>query len=100
MDVDLHLGHAVKVLIYGPRGDGLACLLEARELPEPGTGARRWKDLASVIKDCFAILTASAGENPRKILTENGVRVVVTEENIEGCVDVLYGGGKKGKCKK
>lgn len=100
MDVDLHLGHAVKVLIYGPRGDGLACLLETRELPAPGAGTRRWQELAMVIKDCFAILTASVGSNPRKILSENGIRVVVTEENIEGCVDVLYGGGKKKRCKK
>lgn len=100
MDVDLHLGHAGKVLIYGPRGDGLTCLLEARALPKPGTGAGRWRELATVIDDCFAILTASAGENPRKILSENGVRVMVTEEPIEGCVDMLYEGGRKGKCKR
>ena len=100
MDVDLHLGHADKVLVYGPRGDGLACLLEARELPEPGTGARRWEELALVIEDCFAILAAGVGGNPRKILAEKSIRVVVTDENIEGCVDVLYGGAKKGKGKK
>ncbi len=100
MDINLHLGQAVKVLVYGPRGDGLACLLEARKLPGSGTGSRRWKELAAVIPDCFALLTSGIGNAPRKILSENGIRVVVTEENIEGCVDVLYGGGKKGPARK
>ena len=28
-----------------------------------------------------------------------GIRVILTEENIEGTVDLLYGGGKKHNCK-
>jgi nitrogen fixation protein NifB len=100
MEVDLHLGHAVKLLIYGPREDGLACLLETREAPEPGGGTRRWEDLADILGDCFALLTASAGESPRQILNRRGVAVLVTEGEIEGTVDVLYGGGRKGKGRK
>jgi nitrogen fixation protein NifB len=34
------------------------------------------------------------------VLGAKGIRVILTEENIEGTVDVLYGGGKKQKCKK
>lgn len=100
MNVDLHLGHARKLLIYGPREDGLPCLLETREAPEPGHGTGRWSDLSGILSDCFALLTASAGERPRDILSRNGISVVITDEEIEGTVDVLYGGGKKKKCKK
>lgn len=100
MDVDLHLGHADKLLIYGPREDGLPCLLETRTAPDPGTGASRWKDLAVTLDDCFVLLAANAGERPRKDLSRLGLSVFVTDGEIEGTVDVLYGGGKKkGSCR-
>ena len=101
MDVDLHLGHATKALIYGRREDGLACLLEARDLPEPGSGGTRWEKLAELLSDCFVLLTSSAGQNPREVLSRNGLTVFITDGEIAPTVDVLYGGGKKGKkCKK
>lgn len=95
MEVDLHLGHAVKVLVYGPREDGLNCLLETRHAPEPGGGARRWEKLARVLDDCFVLLAASAGEKPKEVLARKGIAVLVTDQEIEGTVDALYGGGKK-----
>ncbi len=98
MEVDLHLGHAATALIYGPRADGLTCLLETRELPEPGAGSARWEHLAEILKDCFVLLAAGAGESPRKVLADQGISVLITEDDIEGVVDVLYGGGKR--CKK
>ncbi|MCI5211176.1 MAG: dinitrogenase iron-molybdenum cofactor biosynthesis protein, partial [Candidatus Electrothrix sp. ATG2] len=100
MDVDLHLGQAREVLIYGPREDGLACLLESRLTPEAGNGTSRWQALADTLPDCFALLAVNAGQNPQNVLAEQGIKVLLTEENIEGTVDVLYGGGKKKKCKK
>lgn len=99
MDVDLHLGQAQTLLIYGPREDGLNCLLETRQTPAAGQGESRWDELAATLHDCFALLAASAGQRPREVLAGYGIRVLVTEENIEGTVDVLYGGGKKNKCK-
>ena len=96
MEIDLHLGQAHQVLIYGPRDDGLTCLLEIRPAPEPGS-TDRWEELAETLHDCFTILTASAGEKPRKVLGERGIQVLITENEIEGTVDTLYGGGKKGK---
>ena len=99
MDVDLHLGQAKTILIYGPREDGLTCLLETRQAPPAGSGEGRWDQLANTLHDCFALLAASAGERPRAVLAGHGIRVLLTEDNIEGTVDVLYGGGKKKKCK-
>ncbi len=101
MDVDMHLGQALQVLIYGPRDDGLACLLMARQTPAAGAGPDRWKLLAEeCLHDCFALLATHAGDAPRKELAGLGIQVVLTEDNVEGLVDVLYGGGKKKKCKK
>jgi len=97
IDVDLHLGEAIRMLIYGPREDGLACLLESRPAPEPGGGGSRWEALAGVLPDCFALLAASAGDNPRKILGQHGIKVLITDDTIEGTVDALYGGGRKNK---
>ena len=100
MEVDLHLGQAGMMLIYGPREDGLVCLLEKRILPETGSGAARWEILADILKDCFVLLAANAGENPRQVLSSHGISVLITKDNIEGAVEVLYGGGKKGiKCR-
>ncbi len=99
MDIDLHLGQAIKALIYGPREDGLACLLGTRDLPEPGSGDSRWQQVAEILKDCFVLLAASAGQKPRDILGRHGLAVLLLEDNIEGTVDVLYGGGKKGRKK-
>lgn len=99
MAVDLHLGQARTLLIYGPREDGLTCLLEMRPAPEPGSGEARWQQLAETLPDCFALLAASAGLRPREVLGQHGIRVLVGEQDIEGTVEVLYGGGKKQQCK-
>ena len=100
MDIDLHLGQAIKALIYGPREDGLACLLGTRDLPEPGSGDNRWQQVAEILNDCFVLMAASAGQKPRDILSSHGLTVLLLEDNVEGTVDVLFGGGKKVKCKK
>jgi nitrogen fixation protein NifB len=100
MDIDLHLGQAIKALIYGPREDGLACLLKARDLPEPDGGEGRWQKVAEVLDDCFVLLAESAGQKPREILGKTGLTIVLIDDNVEGTVDVLFSGGKKKKCKK
>ncbi|BBD08213.1 NifB/NifX family molybdenum-iron cluster-binding protein [Desulfovibrio ferrophilus] len=97
MEIDLHLGQAPKFLIYGPREDGLPCLLGTRPAPAPGGGDSRWEELALTLSDCFVLLAAGAGESPRKILGSHGIQVLVTDADAEGAVDVLFGGGEKGK---
>lgn len=96
IDIDLHLGQASQLLIYGPREDGLVCLREARPAPPQGED-ERWLRLAEKLDDCFAILAANAGETPRQALARAGITVFRIEDNIEGTVDVLFGGGKKRK---
>lgn len=100
MAVDLHLGQASQVLIYGPREDGLISLLHTRPMPATGGGTSRWQQLAASLTDCFCLLAASAGDNPRAVLQDHGISVRITTDEIEGTVDRLYGGGKKAKCKK
>lgn len=95
IEVDLHLGQAIRFLVYGPNSDGLICLIESRAAPEPGAGKDRWQEVSRVLADCFVLLVASAGEAPRRALAQKGLQVLITEDNIEGIVDVLYGGGKK-----
>ncbi len=107
-DVDEHLGHARQFLVYGPTGvppgnspdnlmDGPVGLLGVRPAPPAGSGDARWEALAAVLSDCAYLLVSSAGQRPVDCLAARGLRVIQTEDNIEGLVDVLYGGGKKGR---
>ena len=98
MDVNLHLGQAQKLLIYGPRDDGLTCLLETRRAPGNGV-VDRWQVLAGILPDCFAVLASHAGETPRTELAQSGIELLLLDDQIEGVVDTLYGGGKKKKCR-
>jgi nitrogen fixation protein NifB len=93
-EVDLHLGQAGQFIIYGPK-DGPTVLMETRPAPEPGSGDTRWQQAALTLSDCFAVLCAAAGEAPKHILAEHGITVLEQEGNVEGLVDILYGGGKK-----
>lgn len=111
-DVDEHLGHARQFLVYGPKAGpgngpqndpavgpmvGPVELLGVRPAPPAGSGDARWEALAAVLSDCAYLLVSSAGQRPVEYLAGKGLRVIQTEDNIEGLVDVLYGGGKKGK---
>ncbi len=100
VEVDLHLGQASRVLIYGPREDGLISLLHTRPMPATGGGTSRWQQLAATLADCFCLLAASAGDNPRAVLQDHGISLLITTGEIESTVDHLYSGGKKGKCGK
>jgi nitrogen fixation protein NifB len=97
LDVDLHLGRAERLLIYGCRADGLVCLRETRSAPQPGGGNRRWQELSTSLADCCALLVAQVGETPRRVLQENGIRVMVTDGQIEPLVERIFGGGKAGR---
>jgi len=99
IDVDLHLGQARQLLIYGKDVDNLPCLLETRETP-PAGDPKRWQLLAEKLSDCFCLLATHAGSVPREQLAAAGLKVILTDDQVLGVVDTLFGGGKKGKRKK
>ncbi|OGQ98171.1 MAG: hypothetical protein A2505_11285 [Deltaproteobacteria bacterium RIFOXYD12_FULL_55_16] len=96
-EIDLHLGEAIRTLVYGPREDGVLCLLGIQDAPEPGGGSRRWEELAASLHDCFALLAVSAGESPKRILAERGISLLLAEGEIGPLVRLLYGRGKQEK---
>jgi nitrogen fixation protein NifB len=76
--VNRHLGEAAGLGIY-TMVDGRVTLKEQRPTPAPGSGDKRWEDLAEIISDCTALLVSHCGPNPKKILEEKGVRVITSE---------------------
>ena len=88
--VNQHLGKAERLAIFG-QGESGFHLIETRPAPRSAAG-RRWQDLAARLHDCRAVLAASAGEAPRRVLTEEGVRVVLMEGLIEEGLEAVYRG--------
>lgn len=93
-EVDLHLGEAAFLLVFGPRGDGSCGLLGTRPVPESGGGRNRWLELAATLDDCFALLVADAGDSPRRVLAERQIPVVNGEGGVAGLVEIIFGGNK------
>ena len=90
--VNEHLGDAVRLQIWQQTPDGFA-LVEERPTPERGMGPRRWKQLASQLQDCRALLVSGIGESPRQILRESGLLIVEMSGFMEAGLQTLYNGG-------
>ncbi|MCC7145952.1 MAG: radical SAM protein [Phycisphaeraceae bacterium] len=101
--VNQHLGEASEWWIFGPAADANTppdaasapatfALIDRRPAPSPGGGANRWLELGRTLKDCRALLCSGAGENPRTVLSQMGVRVIMTETLIEEALTNLYQG--------
>jgi nitrogen fixation protein NifB len=73
--VNQHLGEASRLWIFGQAGDDI-CLIETRETPEAGQGSLRWREMATELKDCRAVVVSGAGRTPRRVLEEEGLRVI------------------------
>ena len=93
MLVNLHLGEARKVIIYGhdPETDEYE-ILDVRELPPPGTGDDRWKQLAHNLRDCRALLVSAAGPRPKQIIEGFGLAIIEMEGLIEEGLEALFHG--------
>jgi nitrogen fixation protein NifB len=89
--VNQHLGQSERLAIYGRDQQGFR-LIETRPTPPPGGGRNRWLDLAEVLHDCRALLAASAGDAPRAVLAECGIKLIFMENLIEEGLDAVYGG--------
>jgi nitrogen fixation protein NifB len=91
MLVNQHLGEADRLAIFRPAAEGFQ-LVETRRTPPPGGGNQRWAALAETLHDCRALLVASAGEAPRSVLAERGVKLVFMEGLIEEGLQAVYRG--------
>jgi nitrogen fixation protein NifB len=87
--VNQHLGEASQLAIYG-RGDDGFRHVATRLTPPAGGGQQRWLALAETLKDCRALLVASAGGSPCSLLAARGIRVVMMEGLIEEGLEAVY----------
>ena len=87
--VNQHLGEAEQIAVYEKTEDSFR-LVEMRQTPPPGGGSQRWMDLAETLKDCRAIMVASAGQAPRSILAERGIQIIMMEGLIEEGLFAIY----------
>jgi nitrogen fixation protein NifB len=89
--VNQHLGEAEQLAIYRQIDGGFE-LVEQRDTPRRGSGDQRWQALASSLKDCRAVLVASAGQSPTATLKAAGVQVVMMEGLIEEGLEAVFQG--------
>jgi len=91
MLVNLHLGEATKVIIYGyhPEVDEYE-IIDVRELPPHGGGDSRWKKLAYDLSDCRAVLVSASGPRPKQIVEGFGLAVVEMEGLIEEGLEAIF----------
>jgi nitrogen fixation protein NifB len=87
--VNQHLGEALDLSIF-QQIDNRFERVETRSTPPSGGGRERWLALAETLKDCRALLVASAGPAPTAVLTYKGIRVVMMEGLIEEGLYAVY----------
>lgn len=96
--VNQHLGVADRVQIWEKVSDGFR-LVGDRPCPSPGSGSHRWEELAAILSDCRAVLTAAAGDAPRKALDARGVAVCEMEGLVEDALEAFWNTGDTSKLK-
>lgn len=89
--VNRHLGEASQLMIYRQSAEE-AELIETRDTPPPGSGDRRWADLAMILSDCRAVVSSGMGENPRIVLGQHGIRALTAEGLVEDAVLAVFRG--------
>ncbi len=91
MLVNQHLGEAEELLIYGKDQSGYY-LADTRRTPAPGNAKQRWHDLAAILRDCRVILVSAAGDPPREVLKQEGIRLIEMEGLIEQGLEAVFSG--------
>ncbi|MDR2086748.1 MAG: radical SAM protein [Dysgonamonadaceae bacterium] len=88
--VNLHLGEARKIYVFEQSKNGYH-FVEIRNTPAEGRGMERWEELANkTLIDCQAILVGGIGENPMKVMQQNGIRVIQMSGLIDAGLDAVY----------
>ena len=88
--VNQHLGEAMELAIFKQAGDRFE-RVELRSTPPPGNGRDRWLALAEILRDCRALLVASAGQAPTGVLASQNIRIIMMEGLIEEGLVAVYG---------
>jgi nitrogen fixation protein NifB len=89
--INQHLGEATHLWVYRHTSKGYE-FLESRSAPSPGSGGKRWHDLATALADCRVLLCSSCGQTPRAALSSAGVHVLEIEGLITEALHALYTG--------
>lgn len=95
MLINLHLGEAERFQIWGDIA-GEYRMIEEREAPRAGCGPKRWEQLASVLKDCRAVLASAMGEQPRMSLEKTGLKAYVCSGFIDEALNTVLHNGDMG----
>jgi predicted Fe-Mo cluster-binding NifX family protein len=91
--INLHLGESDSLRIYRPDAKRPE-LVDIRSIPGKEVhGISRWKELASLLKDCSFLLVHGIGPAPRSILMNAGISVYVVEGFVEKALTRI-GAGK------
>lgn len=89
--VNMHLGEAESLYIFRQTPKGFH-FVEERKTPNAGSGDFRWMELASILKDCRAILAGGAGSSPLNILQNAGIRVIQMTGLIDEGLEAVFNG--------
>jgi nitrogen fixation protein NifB len=89
--VNLHLGEAPALQIWGQDPNGGFTFMEERTAPLPGSPDRWWA-LAETLKDCRVVLVSAIGDTPRTILKESGVLPLEVSGFIDMALGAVYDG--------
>ena len=92
MLVNQHLGEADTFLVFERAENGAIRQVGRRIAPAAGTGDARWEALAQTLRDCRAVLVADAGDNPKNVLAQKGIKVIATEGMIDEAVHAVFDG--------
>jgi predicted Fe-Mo cluster-binding NifX family protein len=108
--VDLHFGRADEFYIFDSDGEDVR-FIEKRRVDRycigPGTGENKddkWDTVLRAIADCAGVLTTQVGEVPSSRLTDAGIVIITTYDQVETAVksaanlimeDEQYGTTKK-----
>lgn len=80
--INKHLGEAEEFLIFEKK-ENVISQKEIRKAPLPGGKNDRWKELAGILSDCSYVLVNGVGTNPRIILENSGIKILL----LEGLID-------------
>jgi nitrogen fixation protein NifB len=91
--VNQHLGEIANIYIYENKNNKPE-LVEIRVAPLPGKGEIRWHEFSYIIRDCSLILVSGSGDNPEKIFSGHGIKIIKTEGFIEDVISRIFTGKK------